>query len=65
MALLVGVVFEPSNIVLVRATKTHTVADAEQAGYVAHMSHLMPIISDQIQADWLLGASHHLNAAGM
>ena len=27
--LLLGVVLEPSNIVLVRATKTHTVADAE------------------------------------
>ncbi|MDB4635112.1 hypothetical protein OAE67_00045 [bacterium] len=63
--LLLGVVLGASNIVFVWASKTHTIADAEQAGQVAHMSHLLPVISDRILDDCLLGASHHLNDTGM
>ena len=63
--LVLGVVFGASNVGFVGASKTHTIADAEQAGQVAHMSHLLPVISDQILDDWLLGASRHLNDTGM
>ena len=65
MDLLLGVVLGASDIVFVWASKTHTIADAEQAGQVAHMSHLLPVISDRILDDCLLGASHHLNDTGM
>lgn len=65
MDLLLGVVLGASDIVPVWASKTHTIADAEQAGQVAHMSHLLPVISDRILDDWLLGASRHLNDTGM